>query len=69
MSILKGSLLGMLIFVIIFAIRFHRLFYHALIDPKIISQVTIQSRLFWLGLLGCVLIGCVVVSYWTPTKN
>ena len=67
MWILKGSLLGILIFSVIFAIRFYRLFYHTLIDPKIVSQVTIHSELFWLGLVGCVLVGCTIVGYW-PAK-
>jgi hypothetical protein len=34
MWILKGSLLGILMFSILFAFRFHQFFYHTVIDPS-----------------------------------
>jgi hypothetical protein len=67
MWILKGSLLGILIFSVLFAIRFHRIFYHTLIDPRVIWLITVHSVFFWLGLTGCVLVGCAIVGYW-PAK-
>jgi hypothetical protein len=67
MWILKGSLLGILIFSVLFAIRFHRLFYHTIIDPRIIWLITVHNVFFWLGLVGCVLVGCATVGYW-PSK-
>ncbi len=67
MWILKGSLLGILIFSVIFAIRFYRLFYHTIFDPRVISEIT-HSVPFWLGLVGCVLVGCAIVGYW-PIKT
>ena len=69
MWILRGSLLGVVIFFVIFAIRFHRIFYHNLIDPKIVSQITVHSWLFWVGLAGCVMVGCVLVGYWSPAAK
>ena len=54
MWILKGSLLGILIFLVLFAIRFHRIFYHTLIDPRVIWLIIVHSVFFWLGLTGCV---------------
>ncbi len=67
MWILKGSLLGILIFSVFFAIRFHRIFYHTLLDPRVIWLITFHSVFFWLGLVGCLLVGCAVVGYW-PIK-
>jgi hypothetical protein len=64
MWILKGSLLGILIFLVFFAIRFHRIFYHTLIDPRVVWAITVHSVFFWLGLIGCVLVGCAIVGSW-----
>jgi hypothetical protein len=69
MWILKGSLLGILVFSVIFTIRFHRLFYHTIIGPGIVSMITVHSVFFWLGLVGCVLVGCAVVGYWSPVAR
>ena len=66
MWILKGSLLGILIFLVLFAIRFHRLFLHTIIDPRVLIEIT-RSVPFWLGLVGCVLVGCAIVGSW-PVK-
>ncbi len=68
MIILKGSLLGILIFSIIFLLRFSRIFWHTIIDPNIILLITVRSAFFWLGLVGCVLVGCAIVGYW-PAKG
>jgi hypothetical protein len=67
MWILKGVLLGVLFFTIIFAIRFHRVFMHSLIGPNVISGITIHSVMFWIGLIGCVLVGCTIIWYWSPS--
>ena len=64
MWILKGVLIGVLFFLVIFAARYRRVFYHNLIDPKIVSLITVHSAIFWLGLGGCILVGCTVVRYW-----
>lgn len=65
MWILKGSLLGVLIFSILFATRFYRVFYHALIDPKLVSLITVRSVFFWMGLVGSLLVGCAIIGFWT----
>ncbi len=66
--LLKGLLLGMLIFLIIFAARFHRVFTHSIIGPDYLRQITTHSVMFWVGLVGCVLVGCTIVWYWTPSR-
>jgi hypothetical protein len=53
MWILKGSLLGILMFSILFAFRYHSKFYHVLIGPEVISQITIHNVFFRLGLVVC----------------
>ena len=63
MMILKGSLLGILIFSVIFVIRFHRVFWHTIIDPNIILLITVRSAFFWAGLVGCMLVGYAIVGY------
>lgn len=65
MWVVRGSLLGLLIFAAIFAIRFHKLF-HAIVTPAVVRSVTIHSAAFWVGLIGSVLVGCTIVWYWTP---
>ena len=67
MLILKGSLLGILIFSILFAVQCYRMFIHTLVGPGVISQLTIQNVFFWLELVGCLLVGCAIVGYW-PIK-
>jgi hypothetical protein len=64
MWIVKGMLFGGLIFLVLFATRFHRIFYHNIIDPKIVAHITIQSVLFWTGLVGCLLLGCTIAGWW-----
>lgn len=64
MLILKGSLLGILMFLILFAIRFKRVFWHTIVGPDVVSAVTIRNVFFWLGLVGCVLVGCAIVGFW-----
>jgi hypothetical protein len=64
MLVLKGSLLGILMFSVIFAIRYRRLFWRTIIGPEIISGITIQNVFFWLGLVGCILVGCSIVGLW-----
>jgi hypothetical protein len=68
MWILKGSLLGILMFSILFAFRYRNSFHHVLIGPGVISQITIHNVFFWLGLVGCVLLGCAIVGSW-PIKG
>ena len=84
MWILKGSLLGIVMFSILFAFlptlrpdgsamtltafRYRSSFYHVLIGPGVISQITTHNVLFWLGLVGCVLLGCAIVGSW-PIKG
>ena len=68
MWIVKGSLLGILIFSVLFAIRFRRLFIHTILDPRVVREITVHNVFFWLGLVGCVLVGCAVVGYW-PAKT
>jgi hypothetical protein len=67
MWIVKGSLLGILMFAIIFGIRFRKVFIHSIIGPGVIPQMTLQSVMFWIGLIGCVMVGCTIVWYWTPS--
>ena len=69
MWILKGVLTGVLFFFVIFAARYHRIFYHNLIDPRIVLHITVQSVVFWLGLVGCTLVGCTVARYWFSTSR
>ena len=69
MWILKGVLIGVLLFFVIFAARYHRVFYHNLIDPKIVSLITVHSAIFWLGLVGSMLVGCTVARYWFSTPR
>jgi hypothetical protein len=68
MWILKGSLLGILMFSVLFLFRYHNSFYHVLMGPGVISQITIHNVFFWLGLVGCVLLGCAIVGSW-PIKG
>ena len=68
MWILKGSLLGILMFSVLFAFRYGRNFYHVLMGPGVISQITAHNVFFWLGLIGCVLLGCAIVGSW-PIKG
>ncbi len=67
MWIAKGSLLGMLMFAIIFGIRFRKVLFHSIIGPGVIPQMTIHSVMFWIGLIGSVMVGCTIVWYWTPS--
>lgn len=68
MWILKGSLLGILMFLVLFAFRYGRYFYRTLMGPGVISLLTIHNVFFWLGLVGCVLLGCAIVGSWPISK-
>jgi len=67
MLILKGSLVGILMFSVLLAVQCYRSFIHTLIGPGVVSQMTIHNVFFWLGLVGCLLLGCAIVGYW-PIK-
>jgi hypothetical protein len=66
MLVLKGSLLGILMFCILFAIRYHRVFWPNIVHPRVISAITVHNTFFWLGLVGCILVGCAIVGFWRP---
>ena len=69
MWIVKGVLVGFLMFGTIFAVRFRRRLFHGILGPDALRQMTVHSTAFWIGLIGCVLVGCTIAWYWwSPTK-
>lgn len=67
MWILKGTLLGMLMFAIIFGMQFHKVFWRSMVATNYLRQITIHSVPFWFRLVGFVMVGLTIVWYWTPS--
>jgi len=69
MLVLKGSLLGILMFCILFVIAYRRLF-RSIVHPTVYSAI-IHDIFFWLGLVGCILVGCTIARWfwWHPPTN
>jgi hypothetical protein len=68
MWILRGSLLGIALFLvgaIIFLIAAIRPFRsNRAIGLSVISSLTVHNFLFWLAFLACLVIGCAIVRSW-----
>ena len=66
MWVLKGLLLGLLIFSIVFVTRYHREVFHAILAPDVINGMTIENWFCWMGLVGSLLLGLSIVGWWSP---
>ena len=64
MWVLKGLLLGLLVFSAVFVSRYHHV--RGILAPDVVSGMTIKNWFSWMGLVGSFLLGLSIVGWWPP---